>query len=100
MKVTDNKDPEEIVDVSFDYTKDLGAEAIQAATPVVSIAVVSGADPDQSGMLQGAPTIQGAIVFQRVRLGLANVDYRLRCIVTTNAGRKLVLSMQVPVRTL
>jgi hypothetical protein len=98
--MSDIKDPEEIVDPSFDFTKDLGAEQIQAGTPVVTIAVVSGVDAGAAAMLQGAPTIVGNIVFQRLRDGLDKVDYKLRCKVTTSGGRKLVLALPVRVRTI
>lgn len=100
MKLTDHKDPEEVVDATFDFTKDLGAEVITGGSPTVTIALVSGADPDPGNMLQGGPTLQGNVVYQRLRNGVDRAAYRLRCKVTTNGGRTLVLSMQVPVRIL
>ena len=96
---TDIKDPAEVVDASFDFTKDLGAAAIVAGSPAVTIALSTGADANPAAMLLGAPTLQGAIVFQRVQLGVDKADYRLRCQVTLNDGRVLVLAMGLPVRT-
>jgi hypothetical protein len=99
MRVAD-KDPEEIVDLSFDFTKDLGDELINGAVPVVvSVALQKGVDADVGLVIQGAATIVGKIVFQRVRLGVALCDYRFRCRIDSNTGRRLVLPLLLPVRT-
>jgi len=99
MIVADFKDPEEMVDLSFDFARDAGAAQIVAPSVAVSVAVASGADPDVAGTVQGAPVVQGHVVFQRFRLGLHRVDYRWRCRVDLDDGRRLVLSMTVPVRS-
>lgn len=99
MNVADYKDPEEIIDASFDFTSDLDGETIAAASAIVTIALASGADPGVAAMLSGAPTIAGAIVFQRLVNGVDQAVYRLRCKITTSSGRKLVLPLTLPVRT-
>ncbi len=98
MKVADYKDPEEIIDVSFDFTDDLAGEAIVAASAVVSIAVSSGADPNVAAMISGAPTINGSVVLQRIVNGVDKAAYHLRCRIDTASGRKLVLALQLPVK--
>jgi hypothetical protein len=100
MNVSDAKDPSEIIDASFEFVDDLAGEAIAAASAIVTIAVAVGVDADVANMLQGGPSIAGTVVFQRVRNGVDKVDYRLRCTITTSSGRKLVLPLQMPVRTL
>lgn len=99
MEVTDIKDPEEVVDLSFDFTDDLGAADIQGA-PVIAASLIEGVDPDFANTIQGAATVDGKIVFQRIRNGLDKVAYGYRCKITASDGRVLVLALQVPVRTL
>lgn len=98
MKRSDSKHPQEVVDLSFDFANYLGAASIQAGTPLVTASVIEGADPDVATTLQGAPTIVGTIVFQRMRNGLKKVDYGYLCKITASDGRVLVLELHVPVR--
>lgn len=100
MKVTSSKDPAEIVDVSFEFTAELGAETITPLSPVVTVALVSGVDADPSAILQGAASIVGGVVLQRVRQGVDKCDYHMRCVVDTDSGRRLVRSLVLPVRAI
>jgi len=95
----DFKDPEEIVTITFDFTRDLGAEAIAAASQVVTIAVVSGADPNVGQVPNGAPQISGTKVLQSIKQGVHLVDYSTRCRIDTSGGRRLVLAALLPVRS-
>ncbi len=96
--IVDSKDPEEIITASFDFRNDLGIATITPATPVVSVAVVAGADPDVALTLNGAPTDAAGIVYQSFKLGINANDYKLRCRVDASDGRRLVLAMTIPVR--
>jgi hypothetical protein len=93
----DEKDPEEVVTLTFDFTDELGAETIEPG-PAVTIAVRKGADPDVAQVVNGAPQVSGATVLQSVKAGVAGVDYAVRCKVTTSGGRVLVLGRVLPVR--
>lgn len=93
----DFKDPEETVVVAFDFTRDLDpGETI--SSPVVTIAVSVGTDASASSVLSGSATAGTAVVTQTVTSGVADVDYRLQCKVTTSASRVLVLAAILPVR--
>jgi hypothetical protein len=94
----DTKDPEEIIVATFDFTKDLGTESITAASQAVAASVVSGVDAGVAGTLLGAPSVAGSLVYQKFQLGVGGNNYKLRCRVDTSAGRRLVLSLIIPVR--
>lgn len=93
------KDPEEIISLAFDFTAEMGAEAITPASAVISIAVVKGVDANVAAMISGQPVISGLLVYQNIANGVDGADYKLRCRIDTDAGRRLVLSTQLPVRT-
>lgn len=97
MTIADAKDPEEIVDASFDFTEEANGSAV--GSPVVTVSVVEGVDADSANTLQGAPTLQGQVVFQRFRNGVNKAAYKLRCKVTLADGRVLVRSLTIPVRS-
>lgn len=94
----DFKDPEETLVVTFDFTKDLDpGETI--STPVTTVAIDNGGtDAAYLSVLSGSPTAAVGVVTQVVTLGVADVDYRLQCKVTTSASRVLVLAAILPVR--
>ncbi len=98
MSLADAKDPEEIIDASFDFAADLGGETISPGTPVVSVVVINGVDPDVALTLNGAPSEAAGIVYQRFKNGIDGNDYKLRCRADTSGGRRLVLAMTIPVR--
>lgn len=93
------KDPEEVLTLSFDFAADLGAETINGA-PVVAVTVFSGVDANPANLLNGAAQLDGAAaaVLQSVKAGLADVDYRIKVKVPTTGGRTLVLARILPVR--
>lgn len=88
-----DKDPAGVILVEFDFS----ADATIVTTPVVTITVAAGTDPDPSLMLVGAPTVSGAIVLQRIQGGLNGVDYALQC-VADNGSDHYVIDAILPVR--
>jgi hypothetical protein len=91
------KDPDEIEFVGFNFAARLAAgEVIQSSTFHVS--VIEGEDPDAAAMLQGAPTIESAIVKQKIGFGVAGVRYKVSAHVETSAGQALVESGVIEVR--
>jgi phage gp36-like protein len=89
----DDKEPSGEVTVQFDF----GPEIIDVSSAAVTIAVYAGVDPDVASMLIGTPTVIGAKVLQRVRHGLAGVDYALECFADATGGR-LSIGAILPVR--
>lgn len=89
----DTKDPGEEVTAVFDYSK-IGEPSL----PAVSIAVRLGTDPAAAAMLQGAPSIVGQEVRQRIVGGVHGAEYALRCIATVG-GDRLLIDAILPVRT-
>lgn len=88
MVFTD-KDPDEIEFIGFNLATRLGpGETIQAAT--FTVAVVAGNDPAPLSMLQGGAVIDGSIVKQLLRGGVAGVHYRVAMEANTSAGQKMV----------
>lgn len=86
----------ESVVVSFDFTDVLLGETISSVDSVV-VTVVNGEDATPSALLDGDPTISGAFVLQPVTAGVAGVDYRLVCTITTSGNRVLLLDAILPV---
>jgi phage gp36-like protein len=89
-----DKDPGDIVTLSFDFSAD--AEAVTA--PTISVTVLLGTDADPSMILVGAPTIEGAMVRQRVQNGLNGVDYGLQCFASNGSDRYSIEAI-LPVRS-
>lgn len=94
-----DKDPEEVITLSFDFSADLAGELINGA-PVVSVTVFAGTDASPSDLLNGAAQLDGTStkVLQSVKAGLADVDYRVKVKVPTSGSRTLVLARILPVR--
>lgn len=93
---TDEKDPEEVVVLSFDFAAELGTESL--ASPVFAASVHRGTDPDVAQLPNGAPVVQGSKVLQSVKAGKDGVDYYVRMKAQTSGGRTLVLAGILPVR--
>lgn len=89
----DDKDPADVITVEFDF----GELADSVSAPTVSITVLAGADPDAATMLDGSPNTIGAKVFQRIRNGVAGVDYALQCLAYNSADRYSIEAI-LPVR--
>lgn len=92
----DEKDPEEVVVLAFDFAAELGAETL--SSPVFSVSVHRGNDANVAQLPNGAPVISGTQALQSVRAGVAGVDYYVRMRASTSGGRTLVLAGILPVR--
>lgn len=103
MKRLSEKDPAEIVPLSWDFTLDLGEATIEG-TPVITCAVDRSLrrnnDADTSDMLYGDPQIVDRVVVQLVRGGTHGVDYKVKCgIVPSSTPSALIFKTSVlPVR--
>lgn len=91
----EDKDPGDVIVVEFDFTKDLGAEAL--TNPDVAITVAVGADPAAAAMLVGAAQVVGGRVLQRVQSGVDGADYAFQCTADIGADR-LTIEAILPVR--
>lgn len=89
-----DKDPAGNVTVEFDFTLD----ATSVNSPTVAVSVVADADPDPDLILVGAPSIDGAIVRQRVQGGLDGVDYFFKC-TASDGSDVLTIDAVLPVRS-
>lgn len=90
-----NKDPAEIITVTFDFA----ALATSAANPVVTCTVIAGViDPAVTAMLAGPPQIDGTAVLQRISNGLGGNIYKLRCEIDDSDGERWVLADTLVVR--
>lgn len=92
--MTPTKDPAESVVVAFDFAAEL--TSITSATVAVSVHG-PGVDPNVAAMLEGAHQISGSTVLQRVRGGVAPLEYMLRC-VATRGSDVIVRAGVMPVR--
>jgi hypothetical protein len=66
----------------------------------ITLAQVRGpADPAAQSVLEGLPSIVGTRVYQRVKQGLADCDYKLTCLMVDESGAAYVLTGVLPVRS-
>lgn len=70
-------------------------DGVDSAT--LAIEAMAGADAAPAAVLDGAPQISGADVFQRVRDGVSGVNYLITCTATRGDDR-MVLQAVLPVR--
>lgn len=99
VQAVDLKTPDEIIDVTFDYTDSLEAgETVESA--VVSVSLRKGVDEDSAEILSGDPTVSSPYVVQRVEGGVSGCQYNIKCLATTSDDRKYELIAVLPVRTL
>jgi hypothetical protein len=106
-QVWPNKDPDEIINLSFDFTDELGAATIDSKT--LAVVVRLGTDPAAASMLNGAaqsatwtdtklsPTTRVGVI-QQIKLGVAECNYSVRCVATLSDTRVLVRGAILPVR--
>ncbi len=92
------KDITETVAISFDFSELLETPGETITTGPFSIAVLNGSDPAVTSMLTASEVIAAGIVTRLVRLGVANVDYLISCLATTDQGQVLKLAGILPVR--
>lgn len=96
MKLLPQKDPTEIVPVTFDFAPDIASGA--TVTPVsVTVTVINGSDSNPGDVLQGAASAVGAKVVQWIKAGQAGVSYAIRCVATATDGQTLVLTSRLDV---
>lgn len=94
--ILSDKDPSEIITVTFDFSE--VADALNS--PAVVVSVLSGvADENPSDILAGAPSVSGIMVMQMITGGQAGTLYQLRCTAIDADGEKYVLTAALPVRT-
>lgn len=93
----DAKHVPERVALYFDYTGELGGEAVAALLSLV-VTVEHGADATPEAILSGTPAQDAGGVLAFVAGGMAGVDYRLDCVVRTDTGRELLRRAMLPVR--
>lgn len=95
------KDPDEQVNLLFDFTDSLAGDTI-AGTPEVACTTDAGTDASPGDVLNGTATVvTGTVVVQPVRAGVAGCDYRVEVRASTTGSsptRKLVLVGFLPVR--
>lgn len=95
----DYKTPDEIIDLTFDYTDNLGVgETIVSA--VVTAHVKRGIDAAPEDTISGVATVSSPLVYQRVLGGLSTVVYVYKCLADTSTGRRLELDGFLPVKSI
>jgi len=95
-KIVSIKDPAEVIVATFDFATILAGDVIQGSPTVTVSSEADGSD--QPAMLSGSASSALGIVSQKITGGTAGVDYRLRAVVSTVAGRTLAIAMILPVR--
>ena len=87
VEAFDEKQVDEDIPFSFDYTKPLPTgETI--STAVFSATVIKGTDANPENIISGSASISGAICTQLVVDGIDGVMYLVKCIATTSSGYK------------
>lgn len=91
-----DKDPAEIITVTFDFS----AMALAINTAVLAVTVFSGRPDDSpAAILSGALGISGSLVLQRIAGGQDGTTYALRCVAHDADGEVHVLTAALPVKT-
>lgn len=91
------KGTEESIVLGFDFSR----ESAAVETASVEVTAETGTDGNPLSLLYGAAQIDAgkpALVLQRVAGGVDQVNYRLRCTVTTIEGDTLSCDVILPVR--
>lgn len=89
----DPKDPAETYPIEFNFSAVMSS--VTGAT--VTVSVVGGVDESPGDVLDGAPQMTGAKVYQRIKAGVAGCIYKLRCEATDGANVYAVTD-NLPVR--
>lgn len=96
MTTLSDKDPAEIITVTFDFS----ALATTISSAVVESSVVRGRDDaSPQSIVSGANSVDGALVMQRIAGGQAGTTYALRCTAQDSDGEVHVLTAALPVQT-
>jgi hypothetical protein len=95
------KDPEEVRVITFDFAAALNAGETITGTPVITkeVAALIGGATNTTDISLGAPTVSGGTVLFNASLGTDNVNYELRCKITTTPDVRTLLDAAIlPVR--
>lgn len=90
------KQPEARVTLAFEFKR---FSPIPASCVVTLMQVRGPTDPQAQDVLEGQPAILGTKVYQRVKLGQPDCDYRLTCLLEDQSGSAFVLRGLLPVRS-
>lgn len=96
MKLLSEKDPSEIIPVTFGFSKVL-TDDDTIATATVGVTVSKGSDSNPDAIKLGAAEIVGQTVTQLIQSGTDAVTYKLKCTIVTGAGHQYVLGAHLPV---
>jgi hypothetical protein len=99
-KAFDPKDPQETLQYEFDFT--LALKTGETITSVlVDVFFLNGntvpSQQDLDGMIDGANSVSGARVFQRITGGVSGNTYVVSVIVTTSLSQEIKQSAILPV---
>jgi hypothetical protein len=92
----DYKTPDEIVDLSFDFSANLG-DTETLTTASMEVFVKKGVDAAPNDMLSGTASVVGDVVYQRIKDGIDKNVYIFKCLADTSIGRRLELDAFLPV---
>ena len=84
----------ELYGVDFTDILNIGEE-ISSVTPVVSISVLYGPDPNPAIHLIGSPTVSGNIVYQMIGNCIADTCYCIRFMIQTTFNQTLTVTAQL-----
>lgn len=90
----DEKDPSDVITLTFDFSD----YATAVTAPAIVVTVAQGTDPSPSAILVGSPTVEGALVRQRVQNGVDGVTYAFQC-AAYNGSDRYTIEAILPVRT-
>lgn len=94
--VLDEIDVEERVGIPIDFTDEIGSDTLDLVT--VSVRVIDGEDSNPAAVVDGLPSVVGAMVIVPLR-GMVNFcDYHIRVKVTTVGGSVIVVPLILRVR--
>ncbi|MCK9621996.1 MAG: hypothetical protein M0R47_15860 [Methylobacter sp.] len=99
LKRWPDKDPVEKLGLTFTFA-DAMATGETITTVSLSVAVKSGTDASAAAMLDGVASIIAGQVFQRVKSGVDQAVYLVRCDATLSSGRVIALGAHLPVKAL
>lgn len=91
------KDPNEAITYSVDFSAILGTQTISATTRYIS--VYQGTDASSASVLVGASSSTGGLVLQRLGLGVDGCIYRVVFQALTSGGDTILEATYLPVNT-
>ncbi len=97
-----DKDPDEAIIVTFDFSPALDEGETLASIESVSVEVSAGADPTPSNILTGAAvlTVDSLMVQQPVSGGINGSNYNIKALAQTSTpSKRLAVTAILPVRS-